>query len=128
MIQSGILIPSCALAFSIVLIFIYYSKAHIKSFETKLYELLIVSNFFGLVLEILCCSVVFMYDELSFVSMFILKLYLVYLVTYITIFTVYVIFISFSKNKEKELITNKKLNFGYNIFYIISITLIVLHQ
>jgi len=125
MIQSGILIPSCALAFSIVLIFIYYSKAHIKSFETKLYELLIVSNFFGLVLEILCCSVVFMYDELSFVSMFILKLYLVYLVTYITIFTVYVIFISFSKNKEKELITNKKLNFGYNIFYIISIILIV---
>ncbi len=126
MIQSGILIPSCALAFSIVLVFIYYSKLHIKSYETKLYELLIVSNFFGLILEILCCNVVFQYNNIPIVSTFILKLYLVYLVTFITIFTVYVIYISFNNIKNKNLLENKKVKTIFILFYIICVFLIVL--
>ncbi len=82
-------------------LFIYFSKTRLKSEETKIYSLLIISNIIGLFLQLLCDFVSFKYDELSPIFCdLIFRLYLIYFVVWTTLIFIYLIEISF-KNKKK---------------------------
>lgn len=90
-----------SILYMIGVLFIYFSKTRLKSEETKIYSLLIISNIIGLILQLLCDFVSFKYDQLSptFCDL-IFRFYLIYFVVWTTLIFIYLIEITF-KNKEK---------------------------
>lgn len=87
---TGMYFPICALPFSIIIIVLYFYKGHIKSKETWIFETLIVSNFIGLILELLCTYASKIYSVNVIASTFIYKAYLFYLIFWISTFAYYV--------------------------------------
>ena len=73
---SGIFFPLCALPFSIVIIILFYAKGHIRTKETIIYQVLIISNFVGLIIELLCTYASLVYNTNPLLSNFIFKAYL----------------------------------------------------
>ena len=105
---SGVFFPICAIPFSLLVILLFFKKGHVNNSETKLYQILIVSNLIGLVIEILCTYASMIYNELPVLSDFIYKSYLVYLITWTGLFTIYIHIIS-RKKQNKMSKTNKTL-------------------
>ena len=87
---TGIFFPLCALPFSMLIILLFFVKEHIDSKETRIFSTLIVSNFFGLVIEILCTYASRIYSIYPFISNIIYKLYLFYLILWISTMLYYV--------------------------------------
>lgn len=94
---SGIYFPLSALLFSILLLFLLVFKKHLITIETKLYSLLVISNFFCLITELLCTFAAYIYDKNVFVADIILKSYLFFIIMWVYIFTIYIIYISLDK-------------------------------
>ena len=111
---SSIYFPVSALAFSALTIIIFFLKKPVKSIETKIYKYLIISNFCGLIIELLCTYAAIIVDVNPFMSDFILKLYLVYNVLWTLILTMYVYYVSNEKNKRLDMNKDKKV--AYVIF------------
>ena len=88
--SSGIFFPICALPIIITIILIFNIKEHVKSVETRLYNILIISNLFGLIIEILCAYACRVYTTNFVLASIILKSYLVYLIVWTAIFTIYI--------------------------------------
>ena len=84
---SGIFFPLCALLFSLLLVIIFFTKKHIKTFETKLYGFLILTNFVALNVELLCTYAATIYESNKFLADFILKSYLACILTWAFMFT-----------------------------------------
>ncbi len=103
---SGIYFPLSALPFSIVLVMLVFIKKTIISKETKIYKALVIINFIGLILELLCTYASIIRTSNYILSDFILKSYLVYNVVWTYILTIYVCYIS-KVIKEKDF--NKKI-------------------
>ena len=120
---SGIYFPLSALLFSILLVGLTFFKKHIKTIETKLYSLLVVSNFIGLIVELLCTYASYIHDSNLVLSNFILKLYLICITSWVYIFTIYIIYISIEIRKFD--IKKIKL-YSSIIFIIISIIIFIL--
>ena len=99
---SGIFFPICAIPFSLLTIILFFLRGHIKNEETRIYSFLILSNFAGLVLELLCTFASLIYKEHAFLSNIIYKSYLAYLITWIGLFLSYVQSISTSKDVKKN--------------------------
>ncbi len=119
---TGIFFPASALLFSILIIILFFAKEHIRTTETKLYSILIVTNFFGLLIEIMCTVASYIIDVAPITSTIIFKLYLVYIISWALIFTIYVYYISNSNDKIKKY--GKYLKNSVFIFLIISIIMI----
>lgn len=116
---SGIFFPLCALLFSLLLVIIFFTKKHIKTFETKLYGFLILTNFVALNVELLCTYAATIYESNKFLADFILKSYLACILTWAFMFTIYIVYIS---HPEKYFENKKKKMFNFGIgFYILMI-------
>ena len=98
----GLLFRYGCLAFSILLLIIYFSKKRINTVENKLYSWLIVTNLFGLIIDISCHWMLKITETAPLIAFTVLRLYLVYLITWLVIFTVYIRFISYQKQPEQE--------------------------
>lgn len=120
----GLLFRYGCLAFSILLVTIYFSKKRIGTIENKLYAWLIISNLLGLLIEIANHWMLKIVDTLPIVAFTVLRLYLVYLITWIVIFTVYIQYISNPKpdNNQKYI---KKLKRIWSIIYWILIAIML---
>ena len=106
---SGMFFPISALPIIIIIILTFNLKKHIKTTETKIYNMLIITNFIGLIIE-LCCNLACKYYESNEVlSLFVLKSYLVYLIIWTAIFTSYIFRIS--KNINNKLYTQLHIVF-----------------
>ena len=116
---TGIYLPLSALLFSVLIMLMFFVKGHINTFETKLYGVLIITNFVGLVLELLCTVGALIYDSNRILADFLLKSYLLYLVAWALLFTVYVFYISHDKNTNLK-IKGKALKL-VAIFYFICV-------
>ena len=81
-IGNGILFSLCALPFSILVLLVFLLKEHIHSRETKMFKCLIIINFIGLLIEILCTGAAFIHNDFRILSNFVLKTYLVYIITW----------------------------------------------
>lgn len=103
---TGVLFPICAIPFSLLVIVLFLKKGHVNNSETKIYQILIVSNFIGLIIEILCTYASMIYNQLPFISNFIYKSYLVYLITWTALFTIYIHIIS--RKKQNKINETKK--------------------
>lgn len=91
---SGLYFPIAAMFIIALLILLFFFKKHLNTTETKLYSWLIMTNFFGLILEFACTFASIIYDKLPIISDIIFKLYLVYIITWAIIFTMYIYVIS----------------------------------
>lgn len=84
----------------ISLIAIYFSKDRIKTNETFVYKILMISNLFGLIFQTLSSYVSFNYNNLpNMFSDFVVKLYLVYFVIFGVLLLWYTIVLIFKKHK-----------------------------
>lgn len=102
--------PICSLVFILLVSVVYFYKPRIKSIENSIYKWLVVSNIIGLILEILCYFAVDLVTEHYFISIVILKLYVVYIFVWSVIFNVYVFVVS-HKNYDKK---DNSLNIYFN--------------
>lgn len=91
---SGIFFPLSAIPFSILIMILFFRKEQARNIETKIYKFLIISNFIGLIIELLCTYASMIYDTQPLISEVIYKSYLVYLITWTAFFTYYVYRIS----------------------------------
>ena len=120
---SGIFFPLCAMPFSLSIIVLFYVKGYAKSKETKIYSVLIISNFLGLIIELLCTYASMIYLQYSNISTIIYKLYLFYIILWISTFAYYIF--SATRNDLKKI--NKKRFILFFLYYlIIGITLLIL--
>lgn len=117
---SGIFFPICALPFSFLTILLFFVRGHIKNEETRIYSILLIVNFVGLIIELLCTFASVIYNEYPFISNMIYKMYLTYLITWIGLFLSYVQSIS-TKNETQK---NKKLKQFLRILLLIEIIII----
>jgi len=111
---SGVFFPLCAIPFSLLIIILFYAKGYIKNKETKIYNVLIISNFFGLIIEILCTYASMIYSTYPFISTIIYKLYLFYIILWISTFTYYIFCVT-----KNDLKINKGRNILFTIYYLI---------
>ena len=121
--NNGIFFPICVLPISIIIVITFFLKSRVNNKETKLYSKILVSNFIGLLLEILCSFASLIYNDYPVISDIIYKMYLVYINCWTMFMLLYFLSISdtfSSKLKEK---TNK---FFYFILFIIGAIVMLL--
>lgn len=115
----------CSLFYSLLLLFLIFSKkrTYKSNSEKKIYNTLVISNFFGIIIEILCVITCRNYEVIPFINAVVLKLYLLYLLTWIITFTRYIFSISINKNsknfKKSERIFNTIILISYIIVAIL---------
>lgn len=97
---SGIFFPIGALPVILIILFTFNIKDHINSKETNLFNILCITNFVGLILEILCAYACKIYYSHTLLSLFILKSYLVYLIVWTALFSIYIFTISNEYNNK----------------------------
>ncbi len=112
---SGIFFPISAIPFSILTIVLFYLKGHVKNKETKIFEVLIISNLCGLIIELLCTYAALIYGANKIFSILIFKAYLFYIIVWISTFAYYI----FSISKENENVIKKERYIIIAIYYII---------
>lgn len=110
-----------SLIYSILLICIYFYKQRLNNLENKLFISLMLTNFIGLVLDILSIFTVSNMNYFPVLNSIITKTYLVYLFTWATLFTCYVFVISKSEKTIKTEFNNKKI---FVLFYLLIVTII----
>ena len=114
---TGVFFPICALPFSILIMVLFFKKGYVNNIETKTYKVLIILNFIGLIIEILCTGASLIYSELPFLSNIIYKSYLVYLLIWMGVFTYYIYKIS----QDKDKITKRGIKIFFMILSIITL-------
>ena len=97
---SGIFFPICALPINIIVSIIFYIRGHVDNDETKVYQKLLITNLFGIIIEIFCSFACLNVNEYPFICTFILKSYLVYLISWTSLFALYISKISFTNLKK----------------------------
>ena len=102
--------------FSITLNLIYFSKKHIRTRETKIFSYLLIINFIGLIIELICSYIGYNYAIDNMLAHIFTKAYLVYLMTYLFIMTLYVYSLAYLKNNDEYY---KKLKIISYVIYII---------
>lgn len=118
----------CSLIFSFSLNLIYFSKKHIKSGETKVFSILLVINFVGLLLELISAFIGFNFPPNSFISIFFTKMYLIYLMSFLLYMTLYIYIICYvTSKKPKVKYYNKLKKLSYFIFLVCVIIMLFLN-
>ena len=108
-----------ALVYIILLMFIYFSKRRYKSKENKIYSILIITSFIGVLLELGCRLTIPLLNEIPKTTFLITKLYLVYLLTWVTLLSLYTFIIV--NNPQSKF---KRAKISIIITYIINIIII----
>ena len=118
--SNTIIFSFASLIYIFILFVVFFSKKYVKTLENKIYSLLIITTFTGLVTELL--GVIFLLGDIWIFSFLQRKLFLVYLISWILLFTIYTIY-TFKKVKILE---KNKFIFSLIIYLISIITIFVL--
>lgn len=89
-----------SLFYIILLLIIFFSKKRLKSLENKIFSIMIVANFIGVLLDIVSTYLAII-DANYFWLILFCKLYLVYLLVWISLMTLYIFEISNYKVKKR---------------------------
>ena len=118
---SGVFFPLSAIPFSILIIVLFFIKGHIDSKETRIFTVLVVSNFFGLIIELLCTIASMIYLSHPNISIIIYKSYLFYLIIWVSTFAYYIYSVV-----RNELQVNRKRYTIFGIYYLIIAIILLL--
>ena len=120
----GIVLQVTSLIYIAMLAIVYFSKKRMDSLENKVFSILIMTNIFGLVIDVFSTSLALRHMK-GFLLTLSSKIYLVYLLAWILLLTVYIFIIS-SKNEEKQKVFDKVYSISIGIFVVSSIVLMIL--
>ncbi len=110
--------------FSFTLNLIFFFRKHIKTKETQIFSYLLVVNFIGLIVELICAYIGYNYETNNLLAHIFTKIYLIYLMTYLFIMTLYVYSIAYMKKNEGYYNKLKFISYViYAIFCLITILL-----
>ena len=114
----------CSFVYIIMLMIVYFSKQRFSSKENKVYVIMIIANFIGLILDVLSIYTIININKIPIVNLLVTKLYLVYLLAWVTLFTVYTLF---TCNKDDNNDKSKKIIFIFiSLFIVFSLVLFAL--
>lgn len=88
------------LIYLVVLIVSYFSKSHLKTKENKYYSILLIINFIGLLLEILCGILGNKLPDDAIICHFFTKLFMCFMTYFILTLTIYIYSLCFEKNEN----------------------------
>lgn len=120
----GIVLQVTSLIYIAMLAIVYFSKKRMDSLENKVFSILIMTNIFGLIIDVVSTSLALRHMK-GFLLTLSSKIYLVYLLAWILLLTVYIFIIS-SKNEEKQKVFDKVYSISIGIFVVSSIVLMIL--
>lgn len=107
-----------------MLLVIYFFKKRINTIENKIFSVLIITNFVGVILDIISTSLA-LQQETGFLLIFFSKLYLIYLLIWIGLLTLYIFAISLDSTFYLNFLKNNfKILIGA-IIVVISIILVL---
>ena len=116
----------CDFIYCFIVAFMYFLKKRISNIENKLYEILVISNLLGLILEYFC-GILIRTNSMNLLTIIINKFHIINIILWITIFTIYVVVTCFSENKIKSIQNNKKINLKtITIIYMIFMAILTL--
>lgn len=90
----------CSFFYVLMLMFLYFSKKRIRTDENRIFTVLLVCNFIGLLLDVFSIVTISYIKEIPIINYFVSRGYLIYLLTWITLFTFYIFVIS--KNGQEQ--------------------------
>ena len=102
-----------SLLYSIGLNVLYFSKKHVKNYETRLFSVFLPTNLFGLFLELACGISVDLLGMESLVSIWLSKILLVYLLFFLLLLVLYIYVICGSDSTVIELSDKQRKNRNY---------------
>jgi len=109
-----------------IVAFMYFIKRRMKNVENKLYEVLVVSNLIGLVLEYFCGVLIKQLPNYEILNFIINKLHISNIILWITIFTLYVVITCFGeKNIEIKLKKKEKKVASCLYFYMLFLIILI---
>ena len=117
----GMSFTLCSCFYGFLLSINFFTKKRIKSIETNLYGLLIITNLIGTILGVSCNYTIRNMDVIPIINIITSKALLVYYLTWITLFSIYIFLIG--KSKEKN---SRYIKFVYTIFSILFIIVLLL--
>lgn len=88
------------LIYLVVLIVSYFSKSHLKTKENKYYSILLIINFIGLLLEILCGILGNKLPDDTMICHFFTKLFMCFMTYFTLTLTIYIYSLCFEKNEN----------------------------
>lgn len=101
--MSLILLQITSLIYVILLNIFYFTKEHISNLENRIFKCLLVSNVFGLLIELGCFYTVSHMNEIPLINMVVTKALLIYYLLFLMIYTYYVFVVAFNeKNSNLE--------------------------
>ena len=106
-----------------IVAFMYFIKKRINNLENKLYEVLVISNLIGLVLEFFC-GILIRNNKIGLLTILINKLHIMNIILWITIFTIYIVTTCFGESKIKTLVEKKNID-RYVALYMLFLDLII---
>ena len=120
---------ACSFLYCLLVAIIYFSKTKLKNVENKIYSSILISVFFGLFFEFLCCYVSWVHTELlnEVPNIILNKLWLLYILIWEFLFTRYVFYISFKEKIDGNIINTNLINrMSYILLFIFSFLIICL--
>ena len=99
---TGIFFLMEAIAYSILLVIIYFKKKIFKSKENKVYSLLVIISFIELILELILDYVGPLYQKIPTISFFVARLYCAFIELWLTLLICYVIYVLININKKDK--------------------------
>ena len=118
---SGIYFPVCCIFFNLLVMFIYFSKKRLENIENRIYKVLLISNFVGLIVEILCYFFIRNTEIFPILSQIVLRGYLFYLCFFIAAFTDYNAVITYKSRYE-----DRDINKFFKTILLITVVLVVM--
>ncbi len=118
MVMINVVFSISCLLFLTIIINAYFLRQRFNLLENKVYSLLLITNFIGLIIDIVGFFIFKNLNYSDYIKIIIAKFYLIYYFSWFYLLTIYVLMISF-KNKYK----NFKLK-GCVLFYLINVIII----
>lgn len=92
--SSGIFFQVISIIYMILLLIVYYAKQRLDTIENKIFRILMITNFIGLIIDIFSVYTIKVMSQFPILNLIVTKMYLVYLLCWIYIFTLYIFAIS----------------------------------
>ena len=104
--------------YSIILNILFFGKKHIETEETRLFGKTVITNFIGIIWEILCIVTLCVLGKESIITIVVNKAFLTYFLVILYLFSNYIINTSYliGEKKNEKLLARRLQRLMINIF------------
>ncbi len=123
--NSTMFLTICSMFYSILLILFVFKRIDSKKFRGRIYKKLILTNFIGIIIELVCVYTCINYKHMPVFNSIVLRGFLIYLLSWINLFALYIFGVAYPENKIEK--NEKKIKIiSFIVFICMSIVAIVL--